>query len=272
MNENDIHSLAPLYVVGALEADETHDFKTHLATCSACRQELIELRELTASLSSATAAAPGAALKASIMAEIAQTPQEVVVAPSNGIASVTHLGAVPPETADGPDGDADRSHDDPTVVPLRRERPNRLPHLVAAAAVLVALGVGGWAITSHQSAQHAVAQNQQLTQLLSAGDVKAMSGKAANGAQGTVVLSASLDRAVFVVAGLPQLPSGKVYELWTVTAQAKPAGTFTANGSPALVHMPVSALNANSVAVTVEPAGGSQHPTSTPVMQINLES
>ncbi|MGI8578615.1 MAG: anti-sigma factor [Nocardioidaceae bacterium] len=258
---NDIHSLAPLYVVGGLEDDEAYDFESHLASCGVCRQELVELRDLTAKLSSAVTTEPAAVLKTSIMARLASTPQDTavdpLVGPVNGVASVSRITTAP------------------SAVSMRRNQPTRLPRLVAAAAVLAALVVGGaagWAINNHQSAHNAVAQDPQLTQLLAAGDVKMLQGQSANGAQGTVILSASQDRAVIVFRGLPKLPDGKVYELWTVTAQATPAGTFSAAGAPALVPMPTAALTANSVAVTVEPAGGSTHPTSTPVMQINLES
>ena len=39
--------LAPMYVLGGLEAEEVEAFEAHMATCEACRQEVKELQEVT---------------------------------------------------------------------------------------------------------------------------------------------------------------------------------------------------------------------------------
>jgi hypothetical protein len=71
---------------------------------------------------------------------------------------------------------------------------------------------------------------------------------------------------VFTASNLPQLPAGRVYQLWVLTAQPAPisAGLLTpdAQGSvnetfntPADIPQPVA------LAVTIEPAGGVSSPT-----------
>jgi anti-sigma-K factor RskA len=66
------------------------------------------------------------------------------------------------------------------------------------------------------------------------------------------------DRGALVVThGLPAAPSGKVYEIWTIRdGHAAPAG-FLHGRKARLGRLPRGA----SVAVTLEPAGGSRRPT-----------
>jgi anti-sigma-K factor RskA len=63
--------------------------------------------------------------------------------------------------------------------------------------------------------------------------------------------------ALVVTHGLPAAPRGKVYEMWTIQGgQASPAG-FLHGRKARLSRLPDGA----SVAVTLEPAGGSRRPT-----------
>jgi anti-sigma-K factor RskA len=49
-----------------------------------------------------------------------------------------------------------------------------------------------------------------------------------------------------------------------------PAGTFTPSGPASVVTLPPAAASADTIAVTVEPAGGSDQPTSDPIMAVSL--
>jgi hypothetical protein len=76
---------------------------------------------------------------------------------------------------------------------------------------------------------------------------------------------------IFTTEGLPQLPSGKVYQLWIIVA-AKPVsmGTFApdANGRVnAVMSPPDLAALPEAVAVTVEPTGGLPQPSTAPVLR-----
>ncbi len=67
-------------------------------------------------------------------------------------------------------------------------------------------------------------------------------------------------------------PSGQVYQLWTITdGQPVPGPTFVpgANGE-AMVQVGGDAATAGAMAITVEPDGGSQTPTTAPIMQGSL--
>lgn len=241
----EMHDLTALYVVDALTPDEIQEFETHLAECDACQKEVADMRDVTAHLARSVEAEPPASLRTSVLAGIAETNQE-------------------------PQSTTERGPDSTTVVALHRRRPSRLPYLVAAAGVLIALGFGGWGLQSRQDAQQAQDRQAQIVQLLGASDVRTFTAPAADGGSATVVLSKIRDRALFVADGLPTLPADKVYELWTVTKAPVPAGTFTSGTAASLVTLPDAALSAGAVALTVEPQGGSDQPTTTPILHLRL--
>jgi len=73
-----------------------------------------------------------------------------------------------------------------------------------------------------------------------------------------------------IVHRLPQLPGGRIYEMWVQRGAAAPTPTGTlfgvrANGSAA-VGVPGSLSGVSAVLVTQEPAGGTPAPTSAPVI------
>jgi anti-sigma-K factor RskA len=246
---NDIHSLASEYAVGRLTHDETQQFEAHLATCHDCRKEVADMRDIAVHLSEAVASEPPPSLRRTVLEQISHTAQQGR-----------------PASADGT-GTTDTSN----VIPMQRSTwRSRAAGLLAAAAVVAAVAMGGWAIHSRNDAHQATAQTQQLTQLLAAKDVKTVSGDFGNGGGGTVVVSASQHRALLVAQGLPALPAGKVYEAWTITDSPVPAGTFGAGSSPAVFDLPSAAVTAQQVAVTVEPSGGSQKPSTDPVFAVKI--
>jgi anti-sigma-K factor RskA len=250
---DDWNDWAHLYVVDALTDDERRDFEAHLAGCTRCRPTVAELSAVTERLSQSVAAEPPAGLRAHVLAAIAAEP----------VALASRRPAVESEPA------AATSTDPVTVVSLSRpRRSQRFPTLVAAAAVTLALVCGGWALASRHQAQQADSTRAQLTSLLASHDVHTVSGTA-GGASATLVVSESRNEAVFVAGNMPTLPDGKVYELWTITGPPRPAGTFSGADST-VVSLPTAAVDATLVAVTVEPAGGSAHPTTQPIMSLDV--
>jgi anti-sigma-K factor RskA len=145
--------------------------------------------------------------------------------------------------------------------------------LVAAAAVLAAVAFGGLWWQSRQETDDAVAQANQLTTLLGAEDVRTVPGDSQQqGHTGTIVMSRSEGEAIFVASELPDLPSDEVYEAWTIQGSdaPEPAGTFTPDDSDSLVTLPASSFDADTMAITVEPEGGSDAPTSEPVVTFTM--
>ena len=277
---SDLHPQADAYVLNGLTSSETAAFETHLETCAACRAEVAALRQVTAQLSEAVATPPPATLRSAVLAQIATTPQDAtataVSPPSQNRLGAREPGVQHRHRRTRETGDAGRS----TVVALRPSRRSRGGALLAAASVLAALGFGGWALDGRQDAQRdardsqasagaAIEQTQQLTSLLASPDVKTVPGSFARGGQGAVVYSQTAGSALLVADQLPALPADKVYEAWTVTKHPVPAGTFDAAGNTT-VELPDAALDAASIAVTVEPRGGSDKPSGDPIFTVKL--
>lgn len=87
---------------------------------------------------------------------------------------------------------------------------------------------------------------------------------------GSAELRVDGGRGDLVVHRLPQLPAGRIYEMWVQRVSAAPTPTGTlfstrADGS-ANVGVPGSLNGVSRVMVTQEPAGGTPAPTSAPVI------
>lgn len=265
---NDIHSHTDAYVVGALDDNERRAFEQHLAGCADCTREVAELRELTAALSQQVGATPPPGLRSRILEAVASTPQEAAEPTAAGDEE-----AVRPETPDAVPAPVTPIRPAAAAEPTRaRRRPGPWTIGLVAASLLAAVGLGGWAIQSRQDledskrdAQVVAAQNSQLTRLLSADDVELVRGPFAESGGGVVVRSESEGEALLVGRNLPSLPEDQVYEAWTIEDAPEPAGTFTTEDGSVVLELPEATFDAQAVAVTVEPAGGSPQPTTDPV-------
>jgi anti-sigma-K factor RskA len=133
----------------------------------------------------------------------------------------------------------------PNVVPLRPRW--AVPSAVAAAvAACAALGFGLWSLSLRSD----------LADARKAPTVAALSG-----ANGVAAVSAS-GRATLAFASLGQPPAGKTYEAWVIEpgAAPQPAGIFRGRTLVLTRDVPKGA----TIAITVEPAGGSRAPTTEP--------
>jgi anti-sigma-K factor RskA len=77
---------------------------------------------------------------------------------------------------------------------------------------------------------------------------------------------------IIAFRNLSQPPSGQVYQLWMITDdKPTPGPTFMPDADgKALVQVGGDAAGAGAMAITMEPDGGSQTPTTSPVMQGSL--
>lgn len=146
---------------------------------------------------------------------------------------------------------------DRILVAARDERPNVVPvrprwvypvAAVAAVAACVAIGLGVWNVSLH---------NQ-----LSSG--QALQSVPLTGAPGSLVVGSS-GSAALVLYRLDAAPAGKTYEAWVIRGKRAPvpAGLFRGGGA---TFFPIDGKvrKGSVVAVTVEPAGGSEAPTTKP--------
>ena len=245
MSENDtsigdIHALTGAYVVDALDPDERTAFDAHLRDCAECQLEVRELSEAATRYGSAEAVAAPTSLRATVLAQVANTPQVV------------------PTTSDT------------NVVSIRSKKSRSLPWLAAAASVLAIAAVSLAGVTIYQTnrVDQISAQATMVTQVLTSPDAHMAPMPMVGSGQATVVMSPSSGNAVLVANNMSAAPSHMTYQSWMVDANGhmSSAGTWNpgTNGSAA-VPLHGQMTGATEVMVTMEPMPGSAQPTSQPV-------
>jgi anti-sigma-K factor RskA len=234
--ETGIHELTAGYALDALDAEERSAYEAHLAGCAQCREDLSSFWETTEALAvAASGPEPSPALRERILADVrAEAPGNVV-----------------------------------PFEPRRRRR--AVPALAAAAAIaaIVALALGLRAADLSgqlDETQAALERAQSSAAVLADPGAQSVDLQAGDG---RLVVDGG-GRAVLVLAGLDPAPAGKTYELWVVPGgdieQASSAGLFPGSGAPEIVPVDGTVESGDVVAVTVEPAGGVEAPTTQPVV------
>jgi hypothetical protein len=121
-----------------------------------------------------------------------------------------------------------------------------------------------------QSDRAAVQDQRTLTRTLT--DLLASDARRYPVADGAVIVRRG--RIYFAFSKLPPLPKGRVYQAWTAPRASSvmaPSVTFSPNpDGVAVVQLPVDASRVGTVAVSVEPDGGSKAPTTTPTFVRSL--
>ena len=119
---------------------------------------------------------------------------------------------------------------------------------------------------------HVRAQTQAVETVLSAPDARLLTRATTGGGRVTVVVSQSRHALVLTTSGLPSLPAAKVYEVWFLApGRTQRAGLLpspTAGRTAPLVAHGLAA--GDRIGVTVEPAGGTSRPTTTPILVMSL--
>lgn len=270
----DAHTLVAAYAADALEQAERADVEAHLAECDVCRDDLRGFREALAALAHATAEAPPARMREAVMARVRNTAQLPPLAgPDGGVEAVQEADVAAPDVDVVEVMEVDE-------LDSRGRRPlagsgRALFALAASVLTVVALGAGVWGVSTAGTLSDVRAQQAAVQRVLAADDVVSLSGtpQLADGvvADEVVVLaSRSEDAALLLPAGLPEAPEGSTWQAWTVTADgARSAGVFDVAGGEA-VALSGSLADADAVAVSLEPRGGSEAPTTDPVLVVPL--
>ncbi|MEV5439139.1 anti-sigma factor [Streptomyces sp. NPDC052682] len=256
LRREDPHSLAAPYALDALEAAERVRFERHLRGCDRCAAEVRELTEDAVRLAWSTAAPPPAALRDRVLAAVRTTPQD----PAPG-----HTPRLPPHVwgAQPPRARARAARRRPLFAPFAT---------VTAAAALVVAAL--FAVQAHRTEDQLTAERdraREIAHVLAAPDARASSGRDAGGGTIAVIASVSEGRAVVTLGGHGTLPHGRVHQLWLMRPGAQPRSLGLFDGDTPLLASGLE-KSATSLAVTVEPDGGSPRPTSQPIVQLALKS
>ncbi|MDR6971347.1 anti-sigma factor [Leifsonia shinshuensis] len=240
-------------------------------------QEARAFEEVAAQLAlSAEPVEPRPELKAALFAQLASTPQ----LPAQDAAPATPAPTTLPEAAEpaapsapGPDTQtADAPQPGPAERAAQRRWFQRPGLILAAAAAAVVLFIGGAFVGSSLSGSNSY-QSQQasaLAEINAAPDVQRATAPVSGGGTATLVWSGELGRSALVANDLPDLPADKTYELWYIRdGQATPAGTMQPASTGSTWRVLTGEMAAgDTVGVTVEPRGGSDKPTTAPIVAI----
>jgi anti-sigma-K factor RskA len=230
MEADGIHELTAAYALNALDPESEREYEDHLRRCPRCREDLASLQEAAGAL------------------------------------------AFGVETPEPPKGLRDRIVDQAraersNVVPLRRRL--IVPTLTAAAAAAagVAIGLGIWGATLSGDLDEERALVVQRDEVLALAFQPDTSHFPVSGANGMLVVASSGDAAL-VLSDLAAAPEGKTYEAWVIEEDSapQPAGLFAGGEGGSIVRLTEPVPAGATVAVTLEPAGGVEAPTSEPLV------
>ncbi|GAB2941886.1 anti-sigma factor [Streptomyces heilongjiangensis] len=246
MRSVDPHRLTGAYALHALSPEETLLFERHLAGCDACAQETAELSATAARLGLAVSTATTPDMRDQVLRRITTVRQDTPGGPARGRRGRAGL----------------------------RARSVSLWALAACLAAAAALG--GTAVWEHGRAEDARAEARSATRtadeiaaVLAAPDAEVRATELAGGASAAVVVSRDQDRAVFVASGMARPPGGKVYQLWfDDRGGMRSAGLMDPGRADQTVLMRGAVDGASGMGITLEPEGGSDHPTSAPLTQV----
>jgi anti-sigma-K factor RskA len=224
---------AAAYVLRALEQEEAERYREHIADCAVCGAAVAELQPIADSL---PAAVPGVVASEALRERI-----------MGGVRSEAEL-------LDAAGAGADR----PQPARLRLRRPQLL---TAGAALVAGLLIGAIVLSTGSQAPAVHVTTAQLASLPA-------------GAHATLRQVGT--HAELVVSGVSQPSRGKIYELWLAGETGAPRPTDAlfgvTRGGSASVNVPGDLAGVRRVMVTAEPLGGSQHPTSSPIIVATLSS
>ena len=261
---SDIHGAVGSYVVDALDDGERHEFEDHLAVCEACTQEVQEFTETAAELSSLYQAAPPPELRASVLAGIRNVrPLPPLEDEQERAATVVPL-SPRRVAAEAP----------PVVDELalaRQRRATRMLSFAVAAAMVVILAMGGWALNLNRQLETQTAGSTAEQQLLSAADAKWLVSSLPDGGHASYVVSEKLNTGLLIGDNMPDLASGKGYQLWTVhDGKAIPYGNRFPGGKNTKVGIG-NVAGAETIAITIEDKDGATVPNLDTIMgNVNL--
>jgi anti-sigma-K factor RskA len=246
-----LHALIGAYAVDAIDDEaERARFEHHAGRCDDCTAELRGMADTATMLAFAAAQPAPPQLRDRVLAAVSRTRQLPPLVEGRRHAEAGRAAAVQPPGAWRP----------------------RAAWLIAAAAVIAVIALTVALVQTSGQLDRVRAQQARIAAVLAAPDARVVSQPTSAGGTATVVYSKSYRALVVTTAQLPPAPAGKVYELWLLgPPKVRPAGFLrpARSGSSAPVLVP-GLVRGDQLGVTVEPAGGTPKPTTTPILVLPL--
>lgn len=244
MNDrDDAHLLSGAYALDAVTPEEAAAVEAAMRTSDQLREEVVGLADTAVTLGlSVPESTPPDALRARLLAAIGDVPQH----PAD---------EAEPEPA-MPAGDH--------VVPHRRRR--RRPMVVMASLVAAVLLFTGGVLVQRTIVQ----PDRDLTSITAASDVRTATASVKGGGTATVYWSRSEHRTAVELTDVTA-PSGRVLQLWSLRdGTTTDAGLYQPMDGQHFTLIAGTPSAGERLAVSVEPAGGSSQPTTTPIATVTL--
>jgi len=235
---DDWHVLTGSYALDALPDPERVEFERHLQHCPSCEAEVRGLRETAARLAMAQALQPPPGMEQRVLAAAYRTRQ-LAPLPSDRLRAA-------------------RDHRRAQVA--RRFAPRRIAAFAAAASVAAAVALGITQVSTQHRLESTQASNAAISRVVTAPDARIETTRTSTGGSVTVVASAALREAVVTGTGTP--PAGRVYQVWVMSPSGARSAGLMAGPSTVLAS---AVVPGDRIGITVEPAGGTSKPTTTPV-------
>jgi len=254
---DDLHVLSGSYALDALSEPERDSFERHLQHCPLCEDEVRGLREAAARLGLAKTLDPPPQMRPRVLAVAYRTRQlpppagEQVGLERRGV-RVTWL--FRPRSA--------RRH------AQRRPRLPRLAAALAAASLVVVVALGITQVMTRHQSDGAATASAAISRVVTAPDARTQTMRTSAGGTVTVVVSAGQQAAVVSATGMRSLPPAQTYQLWVIDPDgARSAGLLSRTGRAGPV-LASGVEPGDRIGITVEPAGGTSGPTTTPVIAV----
>lgn len=260
LSRRQTHELAGAYALDALDGAERDRFERHLHRCPACERTVRGFAQTATALAMAAAAEPPSGLRERVLSAASVTRQAPPTLAGRRGRAATRPGSGVTGRSSG-----SRSGRRSPWVP-------RAAVAIGAAGVAAAVALGTVQISTQHQLNSAVAREAQIAAVLTAPDARIATAPTSVGGTAVVVVSRTQQKMIFTSSGLPALPSAKVYELWLLGPRsARPAGLLPPPSGGRTAPLLASGVAADDkVGVTVEPAGGTSSPTTTPIVVLTL--
>ena len=249
MNHERFEDLRDAYVLGALPEDERRSFEDYLANHPERQAEIDELGAVAGLLAfSPQEQEPPPELRSRVMEVVEAEAEPRRARRGSGLAWV---------------GD---------FLSFR--------NLALGAAALLIVGLLSWNVLLQDQIQDLQGQVDDLQgQLADAQDQQqlqqtqtiALEGTWADQGANAEVASIHKNQIILVAKNMPSVPDDRTCQIWVIKGDVpQPSGLFQPDGNMTATPITNSISEADVIAVTVEPAGGSEKPTSDPVLLAEL--
>jgi anti-sigma-K factor RskA len=236
MNHERFDELKNAFVLGALPEEERREVEEYLAAHPERQTEIDELGAVAGLLAlSPQEQEPPPQLRRSIMNVVEAEAERPRTEPSSGLARIREF------------------------LDVR--------NLVLGAAALLVIGLFSWNVLL----QGQIQDLQDQAQSPQAPQVVVLEGSGAARQAKAEVMVLHNDQAVLMADDMPPVPEDRTCQIWVIENDVpKPSGLFEPKEGPIAVVVENSVDRGDTIAVTLEPEGGSRKPTTDPMLAAEL--